>query len=683
MKTIIKSGLVLSFLFFLNIKAFADQPSQVQDLTNMSLEDLMNTKVTSASGREQKQREVASSMFVITKEDVKRWGAHNIPDLFYHVPGMQVRKIDGNRYFVSIRNFGIVSKGSLLVLVDNVIVFNPLKDGVNWELLPVTLDEIERIEIIRGPGGTLYSSNAIDGVINIITKKASDHDNYVATKAGSMHFLQDNVGVGQKIGNLSVRGFYQGDHDSGFSYQRGVSTTSPTTGDKKEPNTANDQIAGLKAQYDFSPDTSLLLDAKDNEFTGDNNGSPIATSPGGTTFKRPGYQRAFSAQFQQKVNDVYDYNIHLDAMSEATSLDTGDDQKSDSYTFNTQHNLKYDFFGSQVTSFGLEARYIKLNDHVDFLPPADPHQTQKVDSFFLQDEYRPTDKLILTAGLRLTGNTDVTPKEGLLYEPRWSAVYLLNDEQTLRAVISKSYETPGMYSRDAVITVIPNLLDVRGSETLDAEEKWNYETGWHGIMLDKKLDLDAAVYYSQLKNPYFPSINSSITTSPTLYYANGVSGLRYLPVTNDGSVYTYGTELSAKYKLTEDLSINGDYTFTNANPDMNFDPSVGYARAYSLDMSKHQAGVGLSYTKNSWTIDLYAKWIDKYTDTALNTGKYPSYWNSTIRVAYAFKMPFMKMKENDAEFELVGNDLFGAHTVESTNLYQRQPDAYAGLKVKF
>ena len=674
MKILSRSCFILLFLSALSFKAFADNPKDSTQLINMSLEDLMNTKVTSAAGREQKQREVASSMTVITKEDIKRWGAHNIPDLFYHVPGMQVRKIDGNRYFVAIRNFGIVSKGSLLVLVDNVIMFNPLKDGVNWELLPVTLDEIERIEIIRGPGGTLYSSNAIDGVINIITKKASDKENYVATRAGSMHFLQDNVGVGQKVGNLSVRGFYQGDHDSGFSDLRG---------DVKTPNTANDQIGGLKAQYDFSPDTSLLLDAKDNEFSGDNNGSPIATSPGGVTFKRPGYQRAFSTQFQQKVNDVYDYNIHLDAMSEATSYLTSDDQKSDSYTFNTQHNLKYDFFGSQITSFGLEARYIKLNDNVDFLPPADPHQTQKVDSFFLQDEYRPIDKLILTAGLRITGNTDVIPKEGLLYEPRWSAVYLLNDDQTLRAVVSKSYETPGMYSRDAVIPVIRNVLDVRGSQTLDAEEKWNYETGWHGDFLDKKLDLDAAVYYSQLKNPYFPSIDSTITNSPTLYFANGVSGLRYLPVTNDGSVYTYGTELSAKYKLTEDLSVNGDYTFTNANPDMNFDPSVGYARAYSLDMSKHQAGVGLDYTKNSWTIDLYAKWIDKYTDTALNTGKYPSYWNSTIRVAYAFKMPFMKMKENDAEFELVGNDLFGAHTVESTNLYVRQPDAYAGLKIKF
>ena len=679
MKILFRLGLLGVFLLTFSFKAFANNPTDVTQMMNMSLEDLMNTKVTSASGREQKQREVASSMTVISKEDIKRWGAHNIPDLFYHVPGMQVRKIDGNRYFVAIRNFGNISKGSLLVLVDNVIVFNPLKDGVNWELLPVTLDEIERIEIIRGPGGPLYSSNAVDGVINIITKKTTDKDNYVATRAGSMHFLQDNVGVGQKLGNLSVRGFYQGDHDSGFEYQRGY---------VKDRNTANDQIGGLKAQYDWSPDTSLLLDAKDNEFTGINDGSPVATQPGGVTFKRPGYQRAFSAQFQQKVNDVYDYNVHLDAMSEATSYLTGDDEKSNSYTFNTQHNLKYDFFGSQLTSFGIEARYVKLNDYVDFLPPGDPHQTQKVDSFFLQDEYRPTEKLILTAGLRLTGNTDVIPKEGLLYEPRWSAVYLLNDDQSLRAVISKSYRTASMYSKDAFIPAGPELLllphgslAVRGSENLDTEEKWNYETGWHGIMLDKKLDMDAAVFYSELRNPLFPAVNSPAMASPTIFYAG--NGQYYLPVTNDGTLYTYGAELSAKYKLTQDLSLNGDYTFTNANPDMNFDPSAGYARAYSLDISKHQAGVGLSYTKNSWTIDLYAKWIDKYTDTVLATGKYPSYWDSTIRVAYSFKMPFMKMKENDAEFELVGNDLFGAHTIEASNLYIRQPDAYAGLKVKF
>ena len=91
----------------------------------------------------------------------------------------------------------------------------------------------------------------------------------------------------------------------------------------------------------------------------------------------------------------------------------------------------------------------------------------------------------------------------------------------------------------------------------------------------------------------------------------------------------------------------------------------------------------MSYTKNAWTVDLYAKWIDKFTDTATGAGKIPSYWNSTIRVAYAFKMPGMRMKENDAEVELVGNDLFGSHTVESSNLYIRQPDAYIGLKIKF
>jgi len=194
------------------------------------------------------------------------------------------------------------------------------------------------------------------------------------------------------------------------------------------------------------------------------------------------------------------------------------------------------------------------------------------------------------------------------------------------------------------------------------------------------LDMDAAVYYTTIKDPIFPWTDSYIFTSPGIYETNGQY---FLPVSNNGQLHTYGAELSASYKLTEDLTLKGDYTFTNCDPIMNNDPGTGYARAYSLNLSKHQAGSGLSYTKNAWTIDLYAKWISKYTDTAVTGMKFPSYWDSTIRVAYAFKMPFMKMKENDAEFEVVGNDLFGAHTVESSNLYIRQPDAYAGLKVKF
>jgi iron complex outermembrane receptor protein len=655
-KTCIAVAVFMFFSFLMIDNSFAQ-----------SSEDLLFAEipiVTSAIGREQKYNEVASSMTVITKQDIRRSGARNIPDLFYRVPGMEVRKIDGHRYYVSIRSTGSLFQGNTLVLLDNVIVFNSLSGGTNWELLPVTLNEIERIEIIRGPGGVLYSSNAVNGVINIISKKSTDKNNYVAMRAGTQGLFLQELGMGEKVNDkLSMRVYAQHNEDAGLVHMKGDSNL-------KDP--TNSAITGIKVQYDWSKDTNFVLDGKYLNENAINDGPNV----NGASIKRPGFQGILSTQFQQKVNDVYDYNIHLDFMGMSPTDTASYDSRSSSYTFNTQHNLKYNFLGNHGTSFGLEVRWIKISKLPGFEPPADPWQTQKVDSFFFQDEYRPTKKLILTAGARITSNTNLRPQTDILFEPKVSAVYLLNDLNSLRAVISRAMKTPSMTDRDLSYTVYPNHV-LRGSQDLDPEKNTTYELGWQGLMLNKKLNIYASVFYSDLKDPIFLS---------SIYTLNGVTF--YEPIINNGSVYSTGIELDAKYKLTDDLAVKSDYTYINAAPRPNFDNDGGYERNQSLGMSKHQFGLGLSYTKNPLTLDIYVKWISKYIDTqdsqiAGQILKFPSYWKPSLRVAYAFKMPGMKMKERDAEVELVANDLFGANTVESPHRYIREPDIFAGLKVKF
>jgi len=600
-------------------------------------------------------------MTVFTKEDIKRSGVRNLPDLFYRVPGMQVRKIDSHRYYVSVRKYGSLKQGSLLVLVDNVVVFNPLENGTDWDLLPVSLNEIERIEIIRGPGGVLYSSNAVSGVINIITKKATENDNYVAGRVGSMHFVQQQTGVGDQITDKwSVRANAQQSSDSGLDYlSNGV----------KRTNSSESDLVGLKSQYDFSPDTHLVVDGKYLMNNTTNDGSNVGTRA--RFVKRPGNQGAFYSQFDQKVNDMYDYNVHVDHMLVSTTNTNGLDTDARAFTFKSQHNLKYDALGEHVTSAGMEARWVKVSDPIYMQPPASPKQTQKIDSVFLQDEYRPVDKVILTAGIRATDNTVVLPKVGYLYEPRVSAVYELTDNDTLRAVVSKSIRTPSMFDRDAVIAVGPNTY-IRGPLDLDAEKVWTYETGWQKVMLDKKLTMDTSVFYTHMTDTIFPGNYS---------YTSG--GTTYRPILNNGSVNTVGSETEFSYKLTEELSAKADYTYTDAMNKPEFDTDAPYARAQALNLSKHQIGSGLSYTKNDLTLDSYVKWISKYTDAGESTGKIPSYWKTSARAAYAFKMPGMKMKEKDAEFELVANDFVHANAIESPHKYMRQPEVYAGLKIKF
>src|SRR5580658_560306 len=144
------------------------------DLTTISIEDLMNIKVTSASKKEQTLSRVAAAMFVIAQKDIQQSGATNIPDLLRMVPGLDVAQIDSNTWAISARGFNEEFSNKLMVMVDGRSVYTQTFGGVFWNVLDLPLEDIEQIEVIRGPGGSIWGANAVNGVINIITKKASE-----------------------------------------------------------------------------------------------------------------------------------------------------------------------------------------------------------------------------------------------------------------------------------------------------------------------------------------------------------------------------------------------------------------------------------------------------------------------------------------------------------------------------
>src|SRR5581483_6942925 len=150
----------------------AQQPSR--DLTALSLEDLMNIEVTSVSKKEQKLSRTAAAIFAISAEDIHRSGAKNIPDLLRMVPGMDVAQVDANVWGISVRGLNGRFANELLVLVDGREAYVPTYGDVFWDVLDLPLENIERIEVIRGPGGSLWGPNAVNGVVNIITKSAAE-----------------------------------------------------------------------------------------------------------------------------------------------------------------------------------------------------------------------------------------------------------------------------------------------------------------------------------------------------------------------------------------------------------------------------------------------------------------------------------------------------------------------------
>jgi iron complex outermembrane recepter protein len=155
--------------------------SRPTDLAQASLEDLMKIEITSASRKEQRLSDTPAAVFVITQDDIRRSGMMTIPGLLRMVPGVQVAQINGNNWAISARGFNDLYSNKLLVMVDGRTIYNPLFAGVFWDVEELMLEDIERIEVIRGPGGAIWGANAVNGVINIITKNAS------ATQGVAMH----------------------------------------------------------------------------------------------------------------------------------------------------------------------------------------------------------------------------------------------------------------------------------------------------------------------------------------------------------------------------------------------------------------------------------------------------------------------------------------------------------------
>ncbi len=161
-----------------------DSKRNSQDLANESLEDLMKVEVTSVSKKEQSLSRTAAAVFVITQEDIERSGATNIPDVLRMVPGLDVAQINASNWAISARGLNGQFSNELLVLIDGRNVYTPSFGGVFWDTLDLPLENIERIEVIRGPGASVWGENAVNGVVSIIRKKAGDTKGGLVTAGG-------------------------------------------------------------------------------------------------------------------------------------------------------------------------------------------------------------------------------------------------------------------------------------------------------------------------------------------------------------------------------------------------------------------------------------------------------------------------------------------------------------------
>ena len=164
--------------------------SPTPDLTKLSLEELANYPITSVSKHEEKLSEAPAAIYVVTQEDIRRSGLTTIPELLRLVPGLDVARINGNQWAISSRGFNDRYANKLLVLVDGRAVYTPSFGGVFWNAQDVVLEDVDRIEVIRGPGATLWGANAVNGVINITTRSAKETQGTLITTAATIAAVQ-------------------------------------------------------------------------------------------------------------------------------------------------------------------------------------------------------------------------------------------------------------------------------------------------------------------------------------------------------------------------------------------------------------------------------------------------------------------------------------------------------------
>ncbi len=185
-----------------DMPAFAEA-NEGNEYLDMDIAQLMSITITSVAKKEQPLSDAAAAVFVITQEDIRRSGVTTLPDALAMAPGMQVAKINGGKWSVSTRGFGGYTSNKLLVLIDGRSVYSPAYSGVFWDMHHTLLEDVDRIEVIRGPGGTLWGANAVNGVINIITKKSQDTQGALVRTTGGNKLLGAAGRYGAKIGENS------------------------------------------------------------------------------------------------------------------------------------------------------------------------------------------------------------------------------------------------------------------------------------------------------------------------------------------------------------------------------------------------------------------------------------------------------------------------------------------------
>ncbi len=526
--------------------AFA-QKEGAANLGNMSIEDLMKIEVTSASKKAQPLDSAPAAVTVITQDDIHRSGARTVVEALRLVPGLQIGRYTQNYYAVTVRgfnnpNFDGSNGNKLLVLLDGRSLYMPYTSTVYWEIEDLLLEDIDRIEVIHGPGGSLYGANAVNGVINIITKSAkATEGGLLVSSGGTLERDRISVQYGWKSGEHSafrVFGKHGNDNESVFPDGSGVGDTKVLNevGFRGDVDGKRGSFMIQGAYNKFGINEAVTAPSlTDPFFANYSNKDTITTSDlvAKWTFdEKDGGKTVFQSYY-----DFLDYP-YTNASATSTTLD-----------FDLQREFPSRKNHSIIVGAGY--RYMINDSKPGFTQELDPlTRHDSIYSFFGQDEIKVSDKGRLTLGMKLEHNTFT----GYEFQPSVRYLHQIDSSHTFWGAISRAVRTPSQTElADKLVTGVdppanpgdlPTAFTSFGDPNLTSEHLTAYELGYR-LRSSDKFSVDLAAFYDRYSDLIYSSEGTPfdttefgvpVTVVPT-YLHNGESG------------NVYGGELQARWKL--------------------------------------------------------------------------------------------------------------------------------------
>ncbi|PYV35782.1 MAG: TonB-dependent receptor [Acidobacteria bacterium] len=535
--------------------SFSETPQGAQKsgerLTRLNLEELGNVEVTTVSKEPEQLRRTPAAVFVLTEEDIRRSGAASIPEVLRLVPGVEVARIDSNQWSLGVRGFGSSLSRSVLVLIDGRSVYTPLFAGVFWNVQDTLLEDIDRIEVIRGPGGTIWGANAVNGVINIVTKNSKDtHGTLVSTGGGNVTqgFVNFRYGSGNgknlnfrfygkaftrgpefhannrqfddwRMGQGGFRSDWEPDHRDGFTFQ----------GDFY-----NGDAGGITGIASLSPPFMTIVERN-------------AELSGGNLLGR--WRRLLGEGSDVELQAYYDRtDRHQPSFGEIRN------------TFDVDFVHHRTLPRGQDFSWGLGAR-LSSGNALEVVPTVvfNPNQfTDKLYSAFVQDEIPIVEnKLWITVGSKVLHNNytgfEVQPSARLLWTP--------GSRQTVWASITRAVVTPSRLDEDLQITGVLatnplTFLRLTGDRKFFSETLVGYEAGYRSL-IKPNLSMDIATFYNNYDNleSIDPGVPFSETSPPPPHLVvpfllrNGLLGT------------TSGVEVAPEWRPKGWVRLRGSYSY--------------------------------------------------------------------------------------------------------------------------